>query len=356
MGLRLFGSLDHLRLCRVGTAIKDVLTHRTVQQRTVLLDHPDIEAQAVLGDLRDVLPVDFNPPRLRVIETEKQFDQSRLARTRATNQAHLFAGLDMGCDGIQAPAAPAIVMGQTVQGQRAVLHRQRFCARRIDQCDRLSNRFHAFGNDPKLAEECGQRPHDPAGHRVQAQGQSGGCSHNTNTGSALRPKRNRPTHDAHDQQAIQGYKNHIHNRIKAHLSDECRARQLNRLFGVFDLAVVVRKHLDGMNIGIGIDHPARRRGPRIRCGLRCRAHTLDRPGHKTAIKDEPNGHRDHQTRVRNTQQNRGTNQVGQREGNGVEHLKHHFARSGGRLHDAVGDAAGKVILEPTHRLAQHVFM
>ena len=71
MRLCLFGSGNHLLLRRIGTAIQDVVAHRTVQQGTVLLHNADLVTQAVLSDPCDVLPVDQNLTALRIIKPQK---------------------------------------------------------------------------------------------------------------------------------------------------------------------------------------------------------------------------------------------------------------------------------------------
>ena len=59
----------------VGFAIEQVVTDRAVQQRGVLGDHADAFAQAFLGDVRNVLPVDQNPSTLQVVQAQQQVDQ-----------------------------------------------------------------------------------------------------------------------------------------------------------------------------------------------------------------------------------------------------------------------------------------
>src|SRR5690606_39006036 len=78
-------------LAGVGLAIAQVVADRTVQQRSVLSDHADIGAQALLADLGDILAVDEDAPAFQVIEAQQQVDQRRLARARRPDQADLFA-------------------------------------------------------------------------------------------------------------------------------------------------------------------------------------------------------------------------------------------------------------------------
>jgi hypothetical protein len=64
----------------IGTTVKDVVEHRTMQQRSILRHHADAGAQAVLRDVCDVLPIDQNATALQVVEAQQQVDERRFAR------------------------------------------------------------------------------------------------------------------------------------------------------------------------------------------------------------------------------------------------------------------------------------
>ncbi len=72
-------------------AVADVVAHRAVKQRGVLGDHADVVAQALLGDVADVLTVDQDASALQVVEAQQQIDQRRLAGARAADQPHPLA-------------------------------------------------------------------------------------------------------------------------------------------------------------------------------------------------------------------------------------------------------------------------
>ena len=57
-------------------------------------DHRDVAAQAVLGDVGDVLPVDADFAGVEVVEAQQGIDQRRFARAGATDEADFFAGAD----------------------------------------------------------------------------------------------------------------------------------------------------------------------------------------------------------------------------------------------------------------------
>ncbi len=119
---------------------------------------------------------------------------------------------------------------------------------------------------------------------------------------------------------------------------------------------MVGKHLDRVDICIGVHNPPRHSRPRIRGVLGCGTNPRQGPAHQKSIKNKPTQKRYQQPQIRQCEQDRRPDQIGQRIGNRVKDLKHHLARSGRRLHDPVGDPPGKVILEPADRLSQNLFV
>ena len=72
---------------------------RAVEQRDVLRHDGDGLAQALLGDLRDVLAVDQDAARLDVVEALQQGEDRRLAAARCADQADALAGVDVKARG-----------------------------------------------------------------------------------------------------------------------------------------------------------------------------------------------------------------------------------------------------------------
>ena len=64
------GRLDHLFLGCAGSAIGDVVVYSIVKQHRVLRDDADSGANAILGDIANILTVDPNCPSLNVVESE----------------------------------------------------------------------------------------------------------------------------------------------------------------------------------------------------------------------------------------------------------------------------------------------
>ena len=92
-----------LRVGRARASVADVVADRTVQQRGVLRHHRDLRAQALLRDVRDVLPVDQDASALEIEEAQQQVDQRRLAGARAADQPDLLAGLHRSASGRRSP-------------------------------------------------------------------------------------------------------------------------------------------------------------------------------------------------------------------------------------------------------------
>ena len=63
-------------------AIADIVADRVVEQHRVLRNDAKRGTQALLRDLRNVLPVDRDPPALRLVEAEEQARERGLASTR----------------------------------------------------------------------------------------------------------------------------------------------------------------------------------------------------------------------------------------------------------------------------------
>ena len=113
MRLRLFGRGDHFGLAGLRATIKQVLPHRPVQQRAVLLHHADHPSQTVLRDGTDVLPVNANRPSFNVVEPQKLLHQGRLARAGPPYKTDLFALPDGQIHVVEATGAPPVVVAET---------------------------------------------------------------------------------------------------------------------------------------------------------------------------------------------------------------------------------------------------
>ena len=87
------GRLD-LGAARVAAAEADVLGHGAGQQHRILAHHRDLVAQAGERQRADVVAVDQDAPRRRVVEPRQQVEDRRLARARAADEGAAHAGLD----------------------------------------------------------------------------------------------------------------------------------------------------------------------------------------------------------------------------------------------------------------------
>src|SRR5690606_20761438 len=93
--------LDHFGLVRVRTAVEDVVPHRAVEERAVLLHHSDTAAQAILRHPGNVLSVNQNAAAFRVVETQEKLDEGRFPRSRSPDEADLLARPDRQADPVE---------------------------------------------------------------------------------------------------------------------------------------------------------------------------------------------------------------------------------------------------------------
>ena len=357
VGVRGMRGGEHLGLGRIGAAIEEVVAHRAVQERRLLLDHADAGAQAGLLDRADVLPVDEDAAALGLVKAQEQLHERRFPRPRAAHDADLLAGADRQVDAMEPPApAAAIAVAEPAQLDRAAHPVDRAGARRIGERDRLGDGLEPLGDDTERAEEPRQRPHDPARHRIEPQRERGRGRHRADARLPLHPEPERPARDRDDEKAVERDERDIHEGIEPHLMGEGAAGGLDRLAGIGKLAVVMGEKLDRMDVRIAVDDPPRHGAAGVRARLRGGADARHRPAHKEPVEGKPDEQRQREPRVGIGQQHRRPEDVGDREGDRIEDLKDRIARRRWRLHHAVGDAAGKVVLEPADRLAQHLRM
>ena len=95
------GRFDDLFAGGTGLAVGDVIRHRAAEQIHVLLDDADVLAQALQGDMLDVLPVDVDVAAGHIIEAGNEVAQRRLAAAGGADQSQPLAGLDVKADMMQ---------------------------------------------------------------------------------------------------------------------------------------------------------------------------------------------------------------------------------------------------------------
>ena len=140
--------LPDILIAGVRTAVADVISQRTVQQRGVLGHHADLVAQRGLGDFSNVLSVDQNAPALQVVKAQQQVRQGRFSRPGAANQADLFTGFDGQAKTIEdvfaLPFCLGILEAQRIEDDLAVGHGQRFGGGRVFHRRLLGDGVHAI--------------------------------------------------------------------------------------------------------------------------------------------------------------------------------------------------------------------
>ena len=97
---QLRGGLD-LLLAGAGPAIADVVANGVIEQHGVLGHDTDRRAQAVLGDVTDVLAVNQDAAVGNVVEPEQQPVDGRFSRPGGTDDRQLAASRDSEADALQ---------------------------------------------------------------------------------------------------------------------------------------------------------------------------------------------------------------------------------------------------------------
>src|SRR3954454_22092847 len=108
-----------------------------MEQRDVLRKHSNGLAQALLGDLGDILAVDRDVPRLRIVESLQQREQARLAAAGLADEADALARLQAQREALEQLVTAGIVEGDVIEGNRCTAPDQRFGFGMITQLMRL---------------------------------------------------------------------------------------------------------------------------------------------------------------------------------------------------------------------------
>ena len=95
MDLRRLCRRDDLLLGRALLAVGDVVKDRAAEQPRFLQYHGVRRAQTVAGDIADIVSVDGDRARLRIVEAHEQIDDRRFAGTRRTDDRDHLAGCDI---------------------------------------------------------------------------------------------------------------------------------------------------------------------------------------------------------------------------------------------------------------------
>ncbi len=145
------GAAD-LFIGRVGAPVGDVVANGTVQQRGVLRDHADGTAQAVLSDVRNVLPINADRPLVHVIEAQQQVDERGFTGTGATHQADFFTRTNGQAQGIEHLTFAVVIEAHVIEGDCATFGDQRLRVRCILNLGTAGQGFHAVLNGADVLE------------------------------------------------------------------------------------------------------------------------------------------------------------------------------------------------------------
>ncbi|MND61060.1 hypothetical protein D3C80_523060 [compost metagenome] len=244
-----------LRLGRIGAAIGDVVANRAVQQRGVLGDHADGAAQAVLGDLGHVLPVDADFPTVHVVETQQQVDQGGLASAGAADQTDFFARADVQAQVVEYLTLAVVVEADLVETHRAPLGYQLGSAGRIRYLGAAGEGGHAVLHGADVFEQRGYLPHDPVRHAVDTQGHGGDRRHRPGADLAQVPQPQRIAAGSNDQAHHQRLVDDFELADQTHLAKTGLLEVLHGCAREVRFAVGVREQFHRGDVGVGVRNP-----------------------------------------------------------------------------------------------------
>ena len=105
----LFGGVHDFIITGILTTISDIIAHGTVQQAVVLLHHSNLAAQAVLGNMADILSTNRYLLRSQIIVPQRQFQKGQFTHPLAPNQTNFSLRFDRQVKAVK-PAFVATVM------------------------------------------------------------------------------------------------------------------------------------------------------------------------------------------------------------------------------------------------------
>ena len=166
-----FGGFDHIFIIRIGAAVNDVFTHRTVQQRGVLRHHANLGTQAVLCDVGNILSIDQDAAFANIVETQQQIDDGGFPRTGSPYQTDFFAGTDGEIELVDnifvGGFLRAVCEAHIVETNLATRNHQRFGVGSVHDGVRPGKYRHAVAHGADVFEQGREFPHDPVRNTIQ---------------------------------------------------------------------------------------------------------------------------------------------------------------------------------------------
>ena len=162
--------------------------------------------------------------------------------------------------------------------------------------------------------------------------------------------------DRGEQDAVHGGDGHLQHRHQPHLAVHRAQELVHRLPRIAFLAARVREELDRRDVGVAVDDAPGHQRARVGLSFGNLAQPRDEVPQQRDIGGEPDEERHRQPQIAHRSQHHGTDEVDDDEDRHVEHLHHHFADRERSLHQLGADAAGELVLEVAHRLAQQIAM
>ncbi len=230
-----------------------------MQQGRVLSDHADGAAQTVLGDVRDVLPVDANLALVHVVEAQQQVDECGFTRAGATHQPDFLARTNVQVQAIEYLAFAVVVEAHIIEAYRAAGGLQNCRVWCILHLGAAGQGCHTVLYGADVLEQRGHLPHDPVRHAINTQRHGGNRRHRAGADLTLMPQPQGITARCHDQCDHQCLIDDLELADQAHLAQAGLLEILHRRACEMRFAFGVGEQLHRGDVGVGIrDTPGHR--------------------------------------------------------------------------------------------------
>ncbi|MNM35318.1 hypothetical protein D3C81_460080 [compost metagenome] len=236
----------------------------------------------------------------------------------------------------------------------ATCHLQRHRILTVLHGQRLGDGGDAILHRADVLEDAVDGPHDPAGHVVDADHQTGRQSDRADGDVSPIPQPQCQAAGTCDEEPVDDGDGQVHAGGDPGLRAVLDRQFLDRIGDIGLLAAAMGEQLQRGNVGVAVDDASHRLGARLRRDpgtlLRAR-HEVDHDHH---VGQQPQDQRHHQPPVGLREQVQRGAGVDDDVPKRIDHLHRRLAQRGAGLHHPVGHAAGEVVLEEAQALPHHV--
>ena len=248
----------------------------------------------------------------------------------------------------------AIAEAYALEAERAARDAGRHGAGAVRHLARHRDRAHAVLDGADILEDRGHALRHPARHVGDLPGERHRGGDAADIDAALRPEPERHRRRADQKRRIQHRQYDAERGHQPQLAAEEMGVVVDR--GAHERILVARpgEELHRQDVGVAVDDPAGEGGARLGEAPRARAQLRHEVAQRQRIAREPQQDRHCEADIARAQKHDRRAAVNQDVPDGVGADDDAFTQGGAGLHDAIGDAAGEVVLEKAPALTHHV--